>query len=293
VRFGYRVYPQSGFHLDVKPPEGDQKSLVVMAKVTPGQAVITHSDLLEWLSSRPTLGQDNKSQLYAVEKKVLFWKMPTFNIDPQDVGGLARKARSFETVVLDLRGNGGGSEDVLLNLLGHFFDHDVRIGDLKERKGSKPLVAKGHGDGAIGGKLIVLIDSNSASASEIFSRTIQLEKRGIVLGDRSEGAVMRAEFFLHAVQLNQKYVTQYRNQNFVTQYRSMVTAADLVLANGERLEGLGVKPDEPLIPTPADMAAGRDPVLSRAASLAGIEMTPAKAGEIFPFKWPSKPIKIE
>jgi C-terminal processing protease CtpA/Prc len=73
----------------------------------------------------------------------------------------------------------------------------------------------------------------------------------------------------------------------------MVTAADLVLANGERLEGLGVKPDEPLIPTPADMAAGRDPVLSRAASLAGIEMTPAKAGEIFPFKWPSKPIKIE
>ncbi len=284
VQAGYSVFPQAGFHLDVKRPDGDQQSLLVMAKVTPGQKEITTSDSHEWIRTRPTLGQEDRSRFFEVEKKVLFWKMPTFAIDPHDVGDLARKARSLETVVLDLRGNGGGREDVLQDLLGEFLDHDVTIGDLKGRKGSKPLVAKGHGKGAIGGKLIVLIDSNSASASEIFSRTIKLAKRGIVLGDRSAGAVMSGQFFLHAVQIDPVNVTQ---------YRSMVTTSDLILANGERLEGVGVRPDEQVVPLAADLVAGRDPVLARAAVLAGVELSPERAGEIFPFKWPAKPPRIE
>ena len=65
----------------------------------------------------------------------------------------------------------------------------------------------------------------------------------------------------------------------------MVTDADIVMPDGRSLEGAGVVPDETLLPTGADLAAGRDPVLARAAALAGIELDPLAAGALFPFEW--------
>jgi C-terminal processing protease CtpA/Prc len=284
VQFGYRVFPQSGFHLDVRSPDGKERSLIAMAKVTPGQSVVSHSDVLHWFLYGSYLGLESKSKYSEVENKVLFWKFPDFEIDPQDVGGLAKKARSFQTVVLDLRGNPGGRVDVLDEFLGEFFDHDVKIGERVGRKGSKVFIAKGRGKGAIGGKLIVLIDSNSASAAELFSRTIQLQKRGTVLGDRSSGMVMTSEHFVHAVDLNPIDVTQ---------YGAFISIGKDILPNGENLENVGVTPDERIVPSPGDIAAGRDPVLARAAALAGVEMSPEKAGQMFPFTWPRKRAKIE
>ena len=90
----------------------------------------------------------------------------------------------------------------LTKLVGGFFAHDVRIGDRKTRKDSEAQIAKTRAGKAFGGKLIVLVDSRSNSAAEIFARVVQLEKRGVVLGDRSAGAVMEAQFFLHAVSLS-------------------------------------------------------------------------------------------
>jgi C-terminal processing protease CtpA/Prc len=65
-----------------------------------------------------------------------------------------------------------------------------------------------------------------------------------------------------------------------------VTRADVILSDGRSLEHNGVTPDERVMPTAADIAAGRDPVLARAVELAGGKVSPEEAGKFFPVKWP-------
>jgi hypothetical protein len=57
------------------------------------------------------------------------------------------------------------------------------------------------------------------------------------------------------------------------------------MSDSKSLEGVGVTPDELLLPTAADLAANRDPVLARAAAVAGFELPQDKAGAMFPVEW--------
>ena len=51
--------------------------------------------------------------------------------------------------------------------------------------------------------------------------------------------------------------------------------------NYYELEKAGVEPDEIMLPTPADRAARRDPVLARAVAMAGGALSPEDAGRLF------------
>jgi C-terminal processing protease CtpA/Prc len=159
-------------------------------------------------------------------------------------------------------------------MIGNLVDHDVKIGELKRRKENKPLLAKTRGKDGFSGQLVIMIDSKSGSSSELLARIIQLEKRGSVIGDHSAGAVMRARIY--------SYQSGADVQIF---YGASITDADIIMTDGKSLENTGVTPDELLLPTAEDLAAGRDPVMVRAAAIVGIQLEPLKAGKMFPVQW--------
>jgi C-terminal processing protease CtpA/Prc len=211
-------------------------------------------------------------------KEVLVWSMPQFDLSRDEVDKIMDRARNFKALIIDLRENSGGYEETVLRLVGNLFDRDVKIGDLKRRNETKPLVAKSRGGNIFQGALIVLVDSSSASASELLARVVQLEKRGTVVGDRTAGAVMRSKGYYLQIGVGT-----------IIPYGASITDADVVMSDGGSLERVGVTPDKLMLPTGADMRAASDPVLAYAASLAGVKIESEKAGALFPIRWKLKP----
>jgi C-terminal processing protease CtpA/Prc len=275
MEYNYNLLrPQPGKRVVVRSPGGGPRELALKAKVEKRSKQI---NLTEWFNQLYEDYEDEKKlPRYAELGDVFVWKLREFGLSESKVDDTMKKARQHKALVLDLRGNGGGYEDTLKKLVGYFFDHDLTIGEVKRRKESKPVKAKTRGDKVFKGPLVVLVDSESGSAAELFARTIQLEKRGTIIGDRSAGAVMRSIF-------RPGMLGDVSSGNMIP-YGASITDADFLLTDGKSLEHVGVMPDELLLPTAADLASRRDPVLSRAVALAGSELSPEKAGALFPLE---------
>ncbi|HEX7955984.1 MAG TPA: S41 family peptidase [Pyrinomonadaceae bacterium] len=280
MQYAYHALrPQPGVRLAVAGPDGRQRQVDVLTKVTQGKRVmdLTDQDLNVYIREVEDDERERREGSRAVEvgQDLLVWKLESFSLSEAEVDDAMSKARKHKSLVLDLRGNGGGAEKTLLRMLGNVFDRDVKVGDIKRRKEAKELVAKTRGgDNVFKGDLVVLVDSGSGSAAELFARVVQLEKRGTVLGDRTAGAVMRSRFHQHESGID-----------VVAPYGANVTDADIMMTDGKSLEHVGVTPDKVLLPAAADMAAGRDPVLTAAAELVGVRIEADKAGALFPVRW--------
>lgn len=274
MEYSYNVLrPQPGKHVIVRTPDGAQRDLALKAKVEKRPKQI---NLEEWFNQMYEEYEDEKRLARYVEfgSDALIWKLREFGLTESKVDDTMKKAAQHKALILDLRGNHGGYEVTLKRLVGYFFDRDITIGEVKRRKETKPIKAKSRGDKAFKGKLVVLIDSESGSAAELFARTIQIEKRGTVIGDRSAGAVMRSIF-------RPGLLGDMSSGNMIP-YGASITDADFLLTDGQSLEHVGVTPDEIVLPTAADLAAKLDPVLARAAAIIGVELSAEKAGTFFP-----------
>ena len=202
---------------------------------------------------------DSEKHFYGVkdyEDGVVYLKLRTFLVPASDLGAMANKARNAKAVVLDLRGNGGGAVDAMTNLLGRFTREAFEMANAVSRDKSEPIRVKPVSP-LISSPVFVLIDSASASGSEMFARSMQLHKKAIVIGDKSSGRVNRARVFWEEI-------GAYDRVSFGTE----IAVSRVVMENGEELENRSVIPDEFCVPTPADLRAEKDPCLERALTLA-------------------------
>ena len=261
------------------PGDAAPRVLEIQSKMKKLPSVVTRELIYTLFDSSGELDLDK--HLFITVGRTAVWKMPTFAFDPKDVDLLMGKVKDSNSLILDLRRNGGGYVDTLERLAGFIFDKDLKIADLKGRREMKPQISKTRGKDAYQGKLVVLIDGNSGSAAEIFARLIQLEKRGTVIGDVSAGAVMQSKGFSASL------------SNDAVFYGASITNADVIMSDGKSLEHIGVIPDELIVPTGADLASGRDPVLSKAFEILGNNVSPEQAGKIFRYKWKDDKLSID
>jgi C-terminal processing protease CtpA/Prc len=277
-KFQYMIYalrPQPGISVILRRPNGEQSQLDLKAKQIEGQR-FTDLDYNEWMR-RVVRGEleekQRRDRFKSFGDDLLIWKLNDFDLDDVQVDGAMDRARQHKALILDLRGNSGGWVTTIKRILANLFERDVKIGDEIKRNETKPEIAKSRGDKAFTGKVIILVDSRSASASEVLARVVQLEKRGTVIGDQTAGAVMTSRRFSDQVGLRVGFF-----------YGVSITVSDLIMADGKSLEKIGVMPDEVRLPKPEDLAAGRDTVLSYAASLNGVMLDPVEAGKLFPIE---------
>jgi carboxyl-terminal processing protease len=102
--------------------------------------------------------------------------------------GLARlQAQNMRHLILDLRGNGGGYLKTAIQLADEFLDNKKLIVYTEGTKAPKQEYYTTEKGGFEKGKLVILIDEGSASASEIVSGAIQDYDRGLIIGRRSFG----------------------------------------------------------------------------------------------------------
>ena len=272
----HSLSPRTLVRLTLRSPDGAQRTVDVASKVTRRERTTDYTDVETWRR----LYDEADTTVIVVHRwieigdSVMVWRMSQFaGSDKSNIDDLMKKVGSRRALVLDLRDNGGGALVTLEYLLGHFFDQEVTIGAQRSRDGTKPWVVKPRSKAPYRGMVVVLLNSASASSSEIFARTMQLEGRAVIVGDRSRGAVVGSRIFPHLVGAG----LEGRSLEYATQ----ISVLDVVMPDGQRLEGVGVTPDHVVLPTAADIAARRDPQMAKALELVGMQVSPESAGTMF------------
>jgi C-terminal processing protease CtpA/Prc len=201
--------PRRGMHIQLRHPDGSAYEVDVLAKVTPLPRVVDYGDMSTWSFLLTRMEDESHARRHFWREfgdTVLVWHFGEFVYDDQGIDDMMERAAGHKNLIIDLRNNGGGSEEAITRLIGHFIDHPQRVARLPRRNKTDSLVAKPRGKAPYHGNVVVLLNANSASASEVTARFLQLEGYATVVGDRSMGAVKSANIFAHDVGF-QKYIT--------------------------------------------------------------------------------------
>ncbi len=184
--------------------------------------------------------------------KVGVIKLPSFYIDfkarnrgDKDYAGTTRDVKKLllelekqgiDELIIDLRGNGGGSLSEVVSLTGLFIKNGPVV-QINDTTGRTDVLRDEDSSVIFDGPMAVMIDKGSASASEIFAGAIQDYGRGIIIGENSfgKGTVQTI------LPLN-----SYTRKEFDHPLGQLkVTTAQFFRINGESTQHKGVIPDIP------------------------------------------------
>lgn len=147
-------------------------------------------DLIEYTIVRDKIPIFSVDASYMLTPEIGYIKINRFAQTTMDEfhEGLAKlQAKGMKHFVLDLRQNSGGYLNTANDLANEFLKNgDLIVYTQGINSTKKPFYANGKGK-LKSGKLVVLIDEGSASASEIVSGAIQDWDRGLIIGRRSFG----------------------------------------------------------------------------------------------------------
>jgi len=87
-------------------------------------------------------------------------------------------------LVIDIRDNGGGYLNECLDMLSNFIPHGTALWTREAGGEVNPVTVNG---GSVSFPIVVLVNENSASASEIFSAAMQENKAALVVGTTTFG----------------------------------------------------------------------------------------------------------
>ena len=172
-----------------------------------------------------------------------------------ETGSLARSAaesfveKGVTKVILDLRGNGGGTVTAAQSLAGLWLDKQTLM--TERSNGKDDQTVKTTGKPILGDiKTVVLINGGSASASEIVAGALSEYEKATLVGEKSygKGSVQAV------IQLDSGAILK-------------VTTARWYTPKGATIDGKGIEPTEKVELTADDFDAGRDPQMDKAKEL--------------------------
>ncbi|MCA1817218.1 MAG: PDZ domain-containing protein, partial [Acidobacteria bacterium] len=167
--------------------------------------------------------------------------------EPRDA---ARELRGARALVLDLRANGGGESEAMVDVASALLPAGAPLGVFTDREGRaaasprarRAMLFAADAIPVFRGAVVVLTGTRTASAAEILVAALKDAGRARVVGEQTCGCVLAV-----------------RERHRLPDGGALdVSELDYRTARGARLEGTGVAPDETITPTRADITRGRD-----------------------------------
>lgn len=185
------------------------------------------------------------------ERKVGYISLPDFystdDGDDEDERGCSRDVareiiklsrEKIEGLILDLRDNGGGSLGEALELLGIFIEEGPLA--IWQKEDNIRLIRDQNRGAIYLGPLVVLVNGQSASASELVASTLKDYNRALIVGDTTYGKAVGQQYVRVGSEAAEKDA-----ENFTGQLETAlmkITTSRLFRLKGESYQGLGVVP---------------------------------------------------
>jgi len=165
----------------LKGPKGTRVNVTVLRRGVDA--------LLPFAITRDKIPVYSLDASYMVDHRIGYIKLARFShttINEFVTALEALRDQGMQDLILDLSGNGGGWLPVAVDLADHFLSGSKEIVSTDGRTTARKYLARKKGLFEEG-NLVIMIDRNSASASEIVSGAVQDWDRGVIVGRRSFG----------------------------------------------------------------------------------------------------------
>ncbi len=155
-----------------------------------------------------------------------------------------------KAIIVDLRGNLGGLIASMIGLTAMMTDKPITLGKFNSREASQAFTVPPKAKN-FKGKVVILVDGLSMSASEVFAAGLRGNNRVTVVGERTGGQSLPAIW-----------------KKLPTGAVMVFPVADFIAPDGKSLEGVGLLPDHVVVLDRKSLLAGTDPQLQRAMAIA-------------------------